>query len=463
MYMKRKAMFAAFSLALLSVASANANAQDVPPAAPAAPVTAPAPHADMLAPAAAAAAPAAPAAPADVIVAHAPHADVLAPASPAFPSDTLAPNAQAAPVAPAAPADAPEPQIGFAETPFGEGNYLGVRVEELTRENAKAYGLSGEPRGVGVTQVLKDSPAERAGLRERDVILRFDGEAVTSVRKLTRLITESSPEHSARITLLRGGSEQEVSATLARRERLAPAVAGDMIGRFDLGEVKRLGEDWAKSGEDWKLKADEWGKGFEAFGGDGPGVFALASSRRIGVTTATLSKQLADYFGVSHGVLVNSVEQGSPADKAGLKAGDVLTEVDGKQIDDASDLVRGLGAKDEGEVTLTFVRDKQRRTVRVTPEKRQTPRGLFINPGGVRVATPVASVVAPRFSVIPRAAVAPGYPGYVVTPRLLSDPDFITPPSLLGPAHVNAAPRVRVAPGVRVAPRATLVAPGRVL
>jgi membrane-associated protease RseP (regulator of RpoE activity) len=442
-YMKRKALFAAFSLALLSVASANA--QDAPPAAPAAPVTAHAPHAEDIAVAPAApVAPAAASAPADVIVAPAPPADTLAPA---LPSDIVAPPAQAAPVAPAAPADVPEPQIGFAETPFGEGNYLGVRVEELTRENAKAYGLSGEPRGVGVTQVLKDSPAERAGIRERDVILRFDGEAVTSVRKLTRLITESSPEHAARITVLRGGSEQEVSATLARRDRLAPAVAGDLTGTFDLGDVKRLGEEW-------KLGAGEFGKGLEGLQGEGPGGFFLGSSRRIGVTTATLGKQLADYFGVSHGVLVNSVEQGGPADKAGLKAGDVVTEVDGKQVDDASDLVLGLGAKGDGEVTLTVVRDKQRRMVRVTPEKRQTPRGLFINPGGVRVSTPVASVVAPRFSVSPRAVVVPGYVG---TPRLLSDPDFITPPSLLGPPHVNAAPRMRVAP------RVTVVEPGRVL
>lgn len=404
MYMKRKALLAAFSLALLSFASASALAQGAPPAAPAAPVTAPAP--------------------------------------------------QAAPATPAAPADVPEPQIGFAQTLFDDGNYLGVRVEELTRENAKAYGLSGEPRGVGVTEVLKGSPAERAGLRQRDVIVRFDGEAVTSVRKLTRLITESSPEHAARVTVLRGGSEQEISATLARRELLAPAVAADVIGRFDLDEVKRLGEDWARKGEEWKLKADEFGNGFEAFGGDGPGVFALASSRRIGVTTTTLGKQLADYFGVSHGVLISSVESGSPADKAGLKAGDVVTEVEGKQMDDAADLVRALGAKDEGEVTLTFVREKKQRTVRVTPEKRQTPRGLFINPGGVRVATPVASVAAPRFSVVPRAVLAPGFIG---TPRLLQDPDFITPPTLLGSPHVNVTPRVRIAP------RVTVVEPGRIL
>ena len=375
----------------------------------------------------------------------------------ALSAGTVRAQQSAVPAQPAVPATpAPTQTWGpatFASTFFAPDNCLGVHVEEVTRENMGRYGLTGEPRGVGVQNVVKGSPAERAGLRERDVILRFDGEAVTSVRKLTRLITESSPEHVARITLLRGGSEQEVSATLARRERLAPAVAGDLMGGFDLDDAKRLGEEW-------KLGADEFGKGFEAFGGDGPGAFVLASSRRIGVTTTPLGKQLADYFGVSHGVLVNSVEPGSPADKAGLKAGDVLTEVEGKKIDDASDLVRGLGARDEGEVTLTFVRDKQRRTVRVTPERRQTPRGLFINPGGVRVATPVASVAAPRFSVIPRAVVVPGYIG---TPRLLGDPDFITPPSLLGTPHVYAAPRVRVAPGVRVAPRVTVVAPGRIL
>lgn len=455
MYMKRKALFAAFSLALLSFASADALAQDAPPAAPAAPATAPAPPADIAAPAVALA-PAREAVSADVVVAPAPPAE---PGTPAPPSDIVAPPARATQATPATP-PAPEPRIGFADTFFDEGNYLGVRVEELTRENAKAYGLSGEPRGVGVTQVSKGSPAERAGLRERDVIVRFDGEAVTSVRKLTRLITESSLEHTARIAVLRGGSEQEVSATLARRERLAPAVAADMMGRFDLDEAKRLGEDWAKSGEEWKLKADEWGKGFEGFQGDGTGLFVVGSSRRIGVTTTALGKQLADYFGVSHGVLVSSIEQGSPADKAGLKAGDVLTEVDGKQIDDASDLVRLLAAKDEGEVTLNFVRDKQHRTVRVTPEKRQTPRGLFINPGGVRVAVPVASASAPRFNVVPRAMLAPGFVG---TPSTLSDPDFITPPLPLGPPHVYAAPRVRVAPGARVTPRVTLVTPGRIL
>ena len=372
MYMKRKALFAAAAVALLSVASANALAQD-------------APHAPAVV-----AAPARPSA-------------VVAPAQPAI--AVVAP-AQTAPGAPAAPADMPEPQLGFAELLPDEGNYLGVRVEELTRDNAKEYGLSGEPRGVGITQVLKGSPAEHAGLRERDVIVRFDGEAVTSVRKLTRLITESSPEHTARIGVLRGGSEQEVSATLTRRERMAPAIAGQLFGGVDLAEAQRFGEEWAKNSEEWKRE----NKRLEELGRDGSGVFALSSSRRIGVTTTSLGKQLADYFGVSHGVLVNSVEQGSPADKAGLRAGDVVTEADGRTVEDASDLLRALGAKEEGEVTLSIVREKKQRTVRVTPERRQTPQRFFTTPGAFRIAPPVAAIAphvfaAPHVRVTPRALI----------------------------------------------------------
>src|SRR5438105_6406872 len=99
---------------------------------------------------------------------------------------------------------------------FLQGTFLGVHVEEITKENMGRYGLR-EVRGVGVTDVVKDSPAEKAGLRKDDVILRFDGESVTSVRKLNRLVVESSPDQNVRLTISRGGSEQEISAMLTKR------------------------------------------------------------------------------------------------------------------------------------------------------------------------------------------------------------------------------------------------------
>src|SRR5256714_4539182 len=97
------------------------------------------------------------------------------------------------------------------------GAFLGVGTEDITKENMARYGMR-EVRGVGVTEVAKDSPAEKAGLRKDDVIVRFDGDSVTSVRKLTRLINESSPDQNVRITISRGGAEQELSATLAKHK-----------------------------------------------------------------------------------------------------------------------------------------------------------------------------------------------------------------------------------------------------
>ncbi|HEX8352755.1 MAG TPA: PDZ domain-containing protein, partial [Pyrinomonadaceae bacterium] len=303
-----------------------------------------------------------------------------APPSPPSPSAPSAPSATApqTPSAPSAPAPAAPPWP--ATTFFFEGNFLGVRTEEVTRENASRYGLSGEPRGVGVREVVKGSPAEKAGLREGDVILRFDGEQVSSVRKLTRLIEESAPERAARLTVLRGGSERELSATLARREPFVRSEAGPLTV-YGFGDGLRPGD---RPGELWEHKGEELRERLEEMRREHPGVFALGSSRRIGVSTSALGKQLADYFGVSHGVLIGSVEANGPADKAGLKAGDVVTEADGKRVEDADDLVRALGAKDEGEVTLNVVRDRKQRTVRVTPERRQPP-DVNPTPGSLRL------------------------------------------------------------------------------
>lgn len=67
------------------------------------------------------------------------------------------------------------------------GTFLGVHVEDVSKENMGSYNMR-EVRGVGVTEIVKDSPAEKAGLRKGDVIVSFNGEPVTSTRKLSRLV-----------------------------------------------------------------------------------------------------------------------------------------------------------------------------------------------------------------------------------------------------------------------------------
>src|SRR5260370_38923015 len=105
------------------------------------------------------------------------------------------------------------------------GAFLGVGAEDISKENMSRYGMR-EVRGVGVTEVIKDSPAEKAGLRKDDVILRYDGESVTSVRKLNRLVGEAAADQTVRLTISRGGSEQELSATLAKRDMKSVFGAG---------------------------------------------------------------------------------------------------------------------------------------------------------------------------------------------------------------------------------------------
>ena len=310
-------------------------------------------------------------------------------------------------------ADQPEARA-FAYA-FGDGNYLGVTTENVTKETMSRYGLAGEPRGVAVLSVAKDSPAARAGLQKGDVLLRFDGEAVTSVAKLQRLIHEAAPEQAVRLTISRNGAEQEVTVTLARREgfsqfegfTLRPGEGGQLFGE----EWQKRSEDWQKHSEQWQKQMDELRKRFDAMPKQGNSFVLLGAGRRIGVTTTALTDQLADYFGVSgrEGVLITSVSENSPAAKVGLKAGDVITEADGEQIKTAGDLVRALNRHDDGEVTLNITRDKRSRTVKVTPERAQPstiigPETLIAPP--IALAFPRITVRTPRI-VTPRMRVAP--------------------------------------------------------
>ena len=255
------------------------------------------------------------------------------------------------------------------------GTFLGVHAEDVTKENMGTYGMR-DVRGVGVTDIVKDSPAEKAGLRKGDVILGFNGESVTSARKLHRLVSESSADQNVRLTISRGGSEQEVSATLSKRPG---------TGMLN-----------AKIREDIKLKMEQFKKDMPKIkGADGTWVFHTGSYRRIGIATQTLTKQLADYFGVSEGILVTSVTDNSPAAKAGLKAGDVITAVDGEKVASPGDISRAIGKKQDGPVTLTVVRDRSTRSVIVTPEK--PPAGT----GDIRtIVTPdLRTIVTPQVTI----------------------------------------------------------------
>lgn len=98
--------------------------------------------------------------------------------------------------------------------------------------------------------------------------------------------------------------------------------------------------------------------------------FQGRSIPQIGVGVTSLTEQLAEYFGVNYrGILINTVRKDSPALKAGLKAGDVIVEVDGVAVVGGLGLIRAINDKNEGDVTLVIIRDHKRKTISLTPQK----------------------------------------------------------------------------------------------
>ena len=283
---------------------------------------------------------------------------------------------------PAAPEPPDQPDQNFEFFLGGDG-FLGVYAENISRENMDRYHVNAV-RGVGVTRIVKDSPAEKAGLRKDDVILRVDGESITSVRKLNRIVSELAPDQSVKITVSRGGSEQEITATIGKRSNTFFA-NGDMlrnqpqIWKWEQGKP-----------EEWKFDVVPPFKGNMFPHDDGDLVFQLGNSRRIGVSTVELTKQLADYFGIAggKGVLVTSVTQDGPAAKAGVRAGDVITAVDGEAVASPGDISRVINRKKEGDVTLSLIRNKSQQTIHVTPRGGGFSGAPGQSPVGRRIVIP---------------------------------------------------------------------------
>lgn len=278
---------------------------------------------------------------------------------------------------------------------FQGGGYIGVETREVTSENFSKYGLS-EVRGVVIEKVRENSPASEAGLQPGDVIVKFDGEKVSSGRKLQRLVGEVAPDHKAQLTIIRGGVEQEITVTVGRSAR-------NMMFDGNLGVLPKMSEmprmPQLPETPRFELKTPD-GMDFKI---DSNTAFYFGSNRQIGINVASLTKQLGEYFGVADGkgVLITNVRDNGPAAKAGLKAGDVIVAVDNQPVGDNWSLVRSLNNKTEGEVEIAIIRDRARQTIRVTPEK-----GPGITPKAPLMPEPSGTVRPTK--AIPPIPIMPG-------------------------------------------------------
>jgi serine protease Do len=269
---------------------------------------------------------------------------------------TPAPPAPPAPRAPASPAAAPAPPAPPAEDHFyffsAGGTWLGVQIGDIDEERARALGLK-EEMGAEVQEVVPDSPAAEAGLEEKDVILEYQGTPVQGVAQLTRMVRETPAGRTVRLKVFRDGSPRELTVKMTEREGRR-VHERRLMRRHDRPRVVIPKIDIPKI-EIPDIPAIEG--------------FGRVGYMRLGVMTDNLNEQLGEFFGVRNGegVLVRSVMKGTPAEKAGLRAGDVIVKVDGERVSDASDLRNALRGRRDRDVTLTIVRDRKEQSLKVPP------------------------------------------------------------------------------------------------
>jgi serine protease Do len=224
--------------------------------------------------------------------------------------------------------------------------YLGIRMQRVEGGLAEALSIE-EGSGVLVGQVMDDSPASKAGIEEGDVIVKVDGSNVGSPENLGELIRSKSDGEKVNVQLMRDGKSKSVIVTLAE----APEEMENPFG----GHQPHPG--WFESAED----------------DDGE----PAKQGYLGVMTQPLSTDLGEYFGVKEGkgALVSEVVESSPAAKLGLRAGDVITQIDDREIDGPGDLLRTMRSIGEAKtVKVTWVRAKKARSGSVELEVRDAAR-----------------------------------------------------------------------------------------
>ena len=225
----------------------------------------------------------------------------------------------------------------------GDHFQLGVVISDLDKEKKNETGAE---KGAYIVDVIEDTEAEKIGLKKGDVITKFGSDNIEDADDLHDLISEIDEEKEIQLTVVRDKKDMTFRAKLRKvdKEKKFQVHIDDEDLLFDIGEFPSSGEHF-----DFFITGDNNKGGF------------------LGVNAKNISESMLEYFEVKHGVLVEEVIKDAPAEKAGLKAGDIITKINDRDIKDYSDLIRNLNFYNPGEkVTVYYSRKGTEKNVTVT-------------------------------------------------------------------------------------------------
>jgi serine protease Do len=274
----------------------------------------------------------------------------------------------------------PSPALGHSSTSQG---YLGVDVADLDQEKAQALKLK-DVRGAVITLIDHDAPAGQIGLKVNDVVLQLNGQTVEGAEQLRRMLKEIPAGRKVSMEISRDGSIQTLSVELADRRVMEKDV-------------------WNKIGNGGDVFAQGTGMGILSGGGDEPlpGGFHMpffGSTLNVGAMVEPLTSQMAEYLGVSSGLMVKQVAHKSEAATAGLKAFDVILKVGPEAITNLAGWDRALRANEGKPVQVTILRDKKQQTLTLQVDSKHKQGELeMVEPFGADDCPLLVAEIGPEF------------------------------------------------------------------
>ncbi len=191
--------------------------------------------------------------------------------------------------------------------------WLGVMIQQVTADLAKEFGLD-RPHGALVGEVMKDSPADKGGIKQGDIIIQFMGKDIDQMSELPAIVAQTKVGTKAEVTVMRKGKKKVLTV-----------------------EIGKLDED--------KMAMAQGGKS--------------AVSEKLGLTVQELTPELAKSLNIEDqkGLIVSDVEPGSPADMSGIKRGAIILEVNQQQVEKLAELNKIISQTKEGDNLLLLIKE----------------------------------------------------------------------------------------------------------
>ena len=228
--------------------------------------------------------------------------------------------------------------------------WIGVLIQDVNEKIAGKAKLENE-EGAYVKEVVKNSPADSAGIQEGDIIIEYDGKKLFDSDEFVKLVQRNLPGTKVDLIVFRDGQKKTIHLIVGKKK----VTKHQMFGPIP----------------------------------DIPDVLEFVGKHILGMQLLTLNEQLGEYFNApnNEGVLVEEVEHESTAAKAGFKAGDIIIRIGKKTVDEVGKVQRELHKYDEGDkVEFEVMRKGVKKTLSIEMEEDQViPKNFFFRKPYIRM------------------------------------------------------------------------------